>query len=54
VGPNSPKPKKCRAVKSAQKVMILVFFNFRGIIYTHEVPEKQTITGRYYSELKIN
>jgi histone-lysine N-methyltransferase SETMAR len=51
IGPNSPKPKKCKSIKSAQKVMILVFFDYQGIIYIHEVPEKQTITGKYYGEV---
>jgi hypothetical protein len=51
IGPNSPKPKKCKSIKSAQKVMILVFFDYQGIIYIHEAPEKQAMTGKYYGEV---
>lgn len=47
----SPRVQKARVVKSAGKVMHLVFFDHRGVIYDHRVPKGQTITGNYYSSV---
>lgn len=46
---SSPRPQKAKIARSAGKVMHLVFFDHRGIIYDHRVPKGQTVTGNYYS-----
>lgn len=43
-----PTPKKPRAQKSAAKAMVITFFDYRGMVYTHTVPQGQTINGVYY------
>lgn len=43
-----PPPKKARATKSAAKAMVITFFDYRGMVYTHTVPQGQTITAAYY------
>lgn len=43
-----PTPKKPRAQKSAAKAMVITFFDYRGMVYTHTVPQGQTINGEYY------
>ena len=48
---SSPRPQKAKVVKSAGKVMHLVFFDFKGVIYDHHVPKGQTVTGNYYSSV---
>lgn len=41
-------PKKARANKSAAKAMIITFFDQYGMVYTHVVPNKQTVNAEYY------
>lgn len=51
---DSPPPKKIRQTKSAGKVMMIIFFDHKGVIYQHAVPPKTTVNGEYYvSVLKI-
>jgi hypothetical protein len=44
----SPRPKKFRVQKSAEKVLASYFWNLHGVI---DLENCQTITGAYYSEL---
>jgi [histone H3]-lysine36 N-dimethyltransferase SETMAR len=48
---SSPRPEKAKVVRSAGKVMHLVFFDHQGIIYDNRVPKGQTVTGNYYSSV---
>lgn len=45
---DGPRPKKPRAQKSAAKAMVVTFFDYRGMVYTHTVPQGQTINAEYY------
>lgn len=45
------RPQKAKVVKSAGKVMHLVFFDIHGVIYDHVVPKGQGVTGQYYSDV---
>lgn len=40
-------PKNTRTVPSKIKIMLITFFNRKGIIHIEFVPTKQTITGQY-------
>ena len=48
---SSPPPTKAKVVKSAKKVIFLVFADHRGIILSHVVPTDQTINVTYYQKL---
>ena len=50
---SSPPPKKAKVVRSTGKVMFIVFFDIRGIILAHAVPQGLTVTGKYYSKVCI-
>ncbi len=41
-------PEKARAMKSSLRVMLIAFFDSRGIIYSHFVPHGLTINATYY------
>ena len=49
--PSEPAPKKAKTVKSAEKVMVTVFWDIRGIIHIDYLLSKQTINGDYYAAL---
>ena len=49
--PNSPRTKKAKMSKSKFKAMMIVFFDIRGIVYVHWVPEGQIINQHYYIEV---
>ena len=51
ISPGEPAPKKAKTVKSAGKVMAIVFWDARGIIHIDYLPLKQTINGNYYAAL---
>ncbi len=40
--------KKARAQKAGLNVMLIAFFDKKGMIFTHYVPEGQTINAKYY------
>ena len=44
-------PNKAKTVTSAGNVMVTVFWDRRGIIYTYYLEKRQTITGAYYASL---
>ncbi len=41
-------PKKAHTLKAGLKVMLIAFFDKMGMIFTHYVPERQTINAKYY------
>lgn len=45
---NEPKPKKPRQSRSKVKVMLIVFFDFYGVVHSEWVPEGQTVNKDYY------
>ena len=47
----SPRPKKARQGKFTQKLMMIPFFDSKGMIYLHWVPSEQTVNKKYYVEL---
>jgi len=47
----SPRVHKAKVIKSAGKVMHLIFFDHQGVIYDHQVAKGQTVTGEYYSSV---
>jgi len=49
--PQSPRKKKARISKSKLKVMMIVFFDIRGVIYIDWVPEGQTVNQVYYKNV---
>jgi len=48
---NSPRPKKFRRSKSSVKIMLLNFFDIRGIVHYEFVPTGQTVNQVYYLEV---
>jgi hypothetical protein len=44
-------PKKTRSVPSAGKVMVLVFWDAKGILFIDYLENGKTIMGEYYSNL---
>lgn len=49
--PQSPRPKKARQVRSKVKVMLTVFFDYRGVVHHEYAPEGQTVNKEYYCEV---
>ena len=49
--PTSPRPKKVRQSKSKVKVMLIMFFNVRGIVHSEFLPRGQTINQQVYKEI---
>jgi len=45
---NEPKPKKPRQSRSKIKVMLTVFFDYHGVVYSEFLPEGQTVNKEYY------
>jgi histone-lysine N-methyltransferase SETMAR len=48
---DSPPPKKFRMNPSADKIMLILFFDAKGIILQHWVPPGQTVSGQYYATI---
>ncbi|XP_060806375.1 uncharacterized protein LOC132903073 [Amyelois transitella] len=48
--PTEPKPKKPRQSRSKVKVMLTVFFDYRGVVHSEFLPEE----GAYFEGDKIN
>jgi hypothetical protein len=48
---NSLWPKKARQVRSNVKSMLIVFFDFQGIVHKEFVPPGQTVNGKFYCEV---
>lgn len=47
----SPRIKKARMAKSKVKVMLIVFFDCEGLVYSEFVPQGATVNGSYYTEV---
>jgi histone-lysine N-methyltransferase SETMAR len=47
----SEPPKKAKVNRSEKKVMLIVFFDYEGIIYHHYVPHGTSINSTYYIEV---
>jgi len=45
VGETSPWPKKVRVQKSRVKIMLVIFFDWQGVIHKEFVPEGETINA---------
>lgn len=45
---NEAKPKKARRSRSKVKVMLTVFFDFRGVVHSEFLPKGQTVNKDYY------
>ena len=50
--PGSPSPKKFKLSQSTKKKMLVVFFDARGVISAHAVPQGQTVDAAYEGELE--
>lgn len=51
VGKNSPRPKKARQSRSNVKTMLIVFFDWKGVVHYEFVPRNQTVNGEFYLEV---
>ena len=49
--PTSPRPKKVRMSKSKVKVMLIDFFDVRGIVHKEFLPQDQTINQHIYKDI---
>jgi len=49
--PGCPRPKKARQSRSANKSMLIVFFDIRGIVLHEFVPEGQTVNAEFYCKV---
>jgi len=47
-GETSPRPKKLRLQKSRVKTMLVIFFDWQGVIHKEFVPEGEIISAEYY------
>jgi hypothetical protein len=45
---SSSRPKKAQRVRSKVKVLLTVFFDYRGIVHHSYAPAGQTINKEYY------
>ncbi len=50
----SEPPLKQRATKSTQKCMAITFFDHEGVIFTHWVPQGQTVNKEYMIKVLSN
>jgi transposase len=48
---SSPRPKKAQRLRSKVKVLLTVFFEYRGIVHHSYAPAGQTINKEYYLEV---
>ena len=46
--PIEPKPKKARQSRSKVKVMLTVFFDYRGVVHSEFLPQGETVNKEYY------
>ena len=49
--PGSPRPKKARQSKSKVKLMLIAFFDVRGIVHTEFLPQGQTVNQHVYKDV---
>jgi len=48
---DSPPPKKFRITASAEKIMVAMFWDNKGVILTHCFPKITTVTGETYEDV---
>ena len=48
--PTMPRPKKARQSKSKVKVMLITFFDVRGIVHSEFLPQDQTVNQQIYRQ----
>ena len=46
--PEEPIPKKARQVRSTVKVLLIVFFDYRGVVHQEFLPQGRTVNKEYY------
>jgi len=51
MGKGSPRPKKARMGRSKIKVMLVVFFDWKGIVHHEFVPHSQMVNKQFYQEV---
>ena len=51
--PSSPRPRKARMSKSKVKVMLIVFFDCKGLVHYEFVPEGQTVNQEFYKAVLV-
>ena len=51
VGPSSPRPKKARQCRSSIKKMLIVFFDWKGVVHHEFVPPRQTVNKEFYLDV---
>jgi len=49
--PEEPRPKKVRQVRSNVKVLLTVFFDYRGVVSQEFLPQGRTVNKKYYLEV---
>ena len=48
---NLPRPKKARQVLSHVKVMLTVFFDYKGVVHYEFLPQGRAVNMEYYLEV---
>jgi len=48
VGKSTPRPKKAHQCRSNVKVMLIVFFEWKGIVHHEFVPRGETVNKEFY------
>ena len=51
MGKGSPRPKKAQMGRSKIKVMLVVFFDWKGIVHHEFVPHSQMVNKQFYQEV---
>ncbi|UYV68982.1 DDX55 [Cordylochernes scorpioides] len=52
--PHEPRLKKARQVRSNVKVLLTVFFDFRGVVHHEFLPQGRTVNKEYYLQVMHN
>ncbi|UYV78250.1 hypothetical protein LAZ67_16000683 [Cordylochernes scorpioides] len=52
--PHEPRPKKARQVRSNVKVLLTVFFDYRGVVHHEFLPQGRTVNKEYYLQVMRN
>ena len=50
-GPEEPRPKKARQVRSNVRVLLTVFFDCNGVVHHEFLPKGRTVSEEYYLEV---